>query len=73
VLFDEQHAAAAVLVVLEHNREQPLHDDRREAEAELIDQQPGLPGERLATASICCSPPESSPTRRPASAASARK
>ena len=39
VLLDEQHGAAALLRELAHDRQQPLHDHRREPEAELVEEQ----------------------------------
>jgi hypothetical protein len=46
MLLDQQHAAAALLGVFAHHGEQSLDDDRREPEAELVDQQQlRLPGQ----------------------------
>ena len=47
MLLDQHDAAAALLRVVAHDREQPLDDHRRQAEAELVEQQQlRPPGER---------------------------
>ena len=47
------------------HRQQPLDDDRRQAEAHLVDdEQRGRDTSARPTASICCSPPESRPALR---------
>ncbi len=47
VLLDEHDAAAALVGVLTHDGEQALHDHRRQAEAELVEEEElGMPGER---------------------------
>ena len=62
ILLHQQDADALVGVDAPQDAENVLHDQRRETERRLVQQQqPGLTSRARAIASICCSPPDSVP------------